>query len=97
MLVDLESGEVVFLDMGMMGHLNSDDRMAIVDLLWAIRAVDAHELASVLIRLSTTFKPFDEQAFREQRIPYHLTGGTSALYETTTSSSPRSETAAKDK
>ncbi len=65
-MVDLDTGDVVFLDMGMMGHLSRDDRMAIIDLLWAIRSVDAHELASVMIKLSTPFKPFDEQVFREQ-------------------------------
>ena len=65
-MVDLDTGDVVFLDMGMMGHLSRDDRMSIIDLLWAIRSVDAHELASVMIKLSTPFKPFDEQVFREQ-------------------------------
>ncbi len=65
-MVDMENGDVVFLDMGMMGFLNSDDRMALIDLIWAIRSVDAQELASVMIRLSTPFKPFDEKVFREQ-------------------------------
>jgi len=65
-MVDTENGDVVFLDMGMMGFLNSEDRMALIDLIWAIRDVDAQELASVMMRLSTPFKPFDEQEFREQ-------------------------------
>jgi predicted unusual protein kinase regulating ubiquinone biosynthesis (AarF/ABC1/UbiB family) len=40
--------------------------MALIDLIWAIRSEDAQELASVMIRLSTPFKPFNEQDFREQ-------------------------------
>jgi ubiquinone biosynthesis protein len=65
-MIDTENGDVVFLDMGMMGYLNSDDRMALIDLIWAIRDVDAHELANVMMQLSTPFKPFDEKEFREQ-------------------------------
>jgi ubiquinone biosynthesis protein len=63
-LVNLESGVVIFLDLGMMGTLTREQRMDLIDLLWSINAQDSYELASVLLRLSTPFKEVDEAQFR---------------------------------
>ena len=65
-MVNLETGDITFLDMGMMGTLSRNQRMSLIDLLWAIQAQDGHEMASVFMQLSTTFKPFDEQKYREK-------------------------------
>lgn len=65
-MVNLETGDIYFIDMGMMGHLERDQRLALIDLLWAIRTQDAYELASVFIKLSVPFKPFDEKKFRSR-------------------------------
>ena len=65
-MVDLESSDIVFLDMGMMGNLEQAHRLALIDLLWAIREMDAYELGSVLIQLSSPFRAFDEGPFRRR-------------------------------
>lgn len=64
-LVDLDSGKVIFLDMGMMGRLSKAQRMSLIELIAGIRQQDAFELARVLEKLSTPFRPFDRARFRE--------------------------------
>ena len=62
-LVNLQTSEVEFLDMGMMGTLDATQRMNLADLILCLYTGDALEMGRVLIRLSTRFKPLDEQAF----------------------------------
>jgi len=62
-LVDTETGQIVFLDMGMMGTLDSDKRMAMADLIWSLEERDAHEIGRVTLSLTTRFKEVDEQRF----------------------------------
>ena len=64
-LVDLDSGKVIFLDMGMMGRLTTAQRMSLIELIMGIQQQDAYELARVLEKLSTPFRPFDRMRFRE--------------------------------
>jgi ubiquinone biosynthesis protein len=63
-LVDLETGKIVFLDMGMMGLITADQRLNVADLLWAMNDRDPHELANVFLRLSKPFREVNEQQFR---------------------------------
>ena len=63
-LVDLQSGDIIFLDMGMMGELTTQQRLNLVELLWAILQQDAHSLAQVVMRLSSRFREVDEAAFQ---------------------------------
>ena len=64
-LVDLETSQIVFLDMGMMGELTSAQRLDFADMLWAILEQDSYSLAQVVMRLSTRFKDeVDEASFQ---------------------------------
>ena len=44
-LVNLETGTIIFIDMGLMGNLTSEHRMGLIDLLWAINDRDGYDLA----------------------------------------------------
>ena len=66
-LVNLETGEIGFLDMGLMGELNRDQRMALADLLVSMVEQDGYSMGKAALRLS---KPVpgvavDEAAFLE--------------------------------
>jgi ubiquinone biosynthesis protein len=61
----LKTGQIIFLDMGMMGTLNQEQRMNLADLIWTLNTGDAHELAEVLLRLCTPFHDVEVERFRE--------------------------------
>ncbi len=62
-LVDTATSQVIFLDLGMVGTLTADQRMAMVDLLWALSSGDRREIAKTVLGLTTSFKEVDEDAF----------------------------------
>lgn len=62
-LVDLKRGEIIFLDMGMMGSLDQQGRMNLADLIWSLNAMDPYELTQSLLRLCTPFRDVDAHAF----------------------------------
>ena len=62
-LVNLESGQLIFLDMGMMGSLTSQKRLALADLIWAIQEMDGREIARATLALTTRFKAVNEEKF----------------------------------
>ncbi len=63
-LVNTASGEVIFIDLGMMGTLDKEQRLDLVDLMWSIQMADSRGLAGVLMRLSVPFKEeIDEEQF----------------------------------
>jgi ubiquinone biosynthesis protein len=62
-LVDPDTQQIIFLDLGMMGTLTSDKRMAIADLLWALSSGDRREIAKTVLGLTVSSKPVDEAAF----------------------------------
>lgn len=74
-LVDLGKGQVVFIDLGMVGQLTRDQRMNLADLILALREGDPKELGRVLMALSVHFKPVDESAFLRdlERLYYRYT------------------------
>lgn len=61
-LVNLETSEIIFLDLGMMGQMNEEQRLALFDIIWSLKNGDAPGLTRILIRLSTTARPVDEEA-----------------------------------
>jgi len=61
-----ETGRIVLLDLGMVGELNQELRMALADLVYSIREVDADALASVLLSMSIRTRAVDEKDFREE-------------------------------
>lgn len=62
-LIDPVKNQIIFLDMGMMGELNKQQRMALGDLIWALYERDGYEIAKTARNLSTPFKEVDEDAF----------------------------------
>ena len=62
-LVDLASGEIIFLDMGMMGTLDAQGRMNLADLIWSLNAMDPYELTQSLLRLCSPYRDVDAAAF----------------------------------
>jgi ubiquinone biosynthesis protein len=58
-----KTSQVIFLDMGMMGNMTKDQRLALAELIWALHDRDGQSLAKTVIQLSAPFKEVDEQAF----------------------------------
>lgn len=65
-LIDTETGHIIFLDCGMMGSLSQEQRMNLGDLIWSFSDRDPLEISRVMVRLSTKLREdFDEAAFIE--------------------------------
>jgi ubiquinone biosynthesis protein len=63
-LVNLESGVITFLDTGMIGELDLQQRLNLIQLLIAIRQVDVQGMAQILKNLSVPFvERVDEKAY----------------------------------
>lgn len=62
-LVSLETGRIIFLDMGMMGSLTNEKRLILADLIWGIHELDGREIARSALALTTRFKHVDEEKF----------------------------------
>jgi ubiquinone biosynthesis protein len=60
-LVNLESGKIIFLDLGMMGQMTNEQRMALFDIIWSLQYGESRDLTNILLRLSTRYKDFDEE------------------------------------
>jgi len=52
-LVDTRDGTIVFLDLGLIGQLNRDQRFDLLDLMWSVVQKDAAGIAAVMTRMST--------------------------------------------
>ncbi len=62
-LVDPETGVIIYLDCGMMGYLDSTQRTNLADLIFTLYMADSRDLGRVIVNLSTQFKPVDTGAF----------------------------------
>jgi len=51
-LVNLETGEIVFLDLGLMGELNREQRMALGDLLISMQEKDGYSMGKAVLHLA---------------------------------------------
>lgn len=67
-LVDLDTGQIGFLDMGLMGELNRMQRMALADLLASMVEQDGYNMGKAALRLSKPLPGFtvDEAQFLEK-------------------------------
>ncbi len=63
-LVDTASGQIVFLDLGLVGQLSTAQRVDLLGLVYAVREVDISGIADSLIALGEPSRSFDEAAFR---------------------------------
>jgi ubiquinone biosynthesis protein len=64
-LVNLETSEIIFIDLGMMGELTREKQMALVELIWALRERDVTGLVSTFRKLSTPYRQVDEARYRD--------------------------------
>jgi ubiquinone biosynthesis protein len=66
-LVNLETGKIGFLDMGLMGELNRDARMALADVIVSMVEQDGYSLGKAVLRLSIPLPgaSVDQSAFLE--------------------------------
>ena len=64
-LCDLGDGNIIFLDMGMMGTLSQEQRINLGDLIWTLNGSDSYDLAESLLRLTTAFKDVNVPKFRQ--------------------------------
>jgi ubiquinone biosynthesis protein len=62
-LVDTDSGDIIFLDLGMMGVLNSDKRLALADLIWSLAERDGREVARTVLNLTISNRPVNQDKF----------------------------------
>ena len=66
-LVNLETGQINFLDLGLMGELNREQRMALGDLLISMQQQDGYSLGKAVLHLAQPLpnREVDEQRFLE--------------------------------
>ncbi|NTU80666.1 MAG: hypothetical protein HGA45_15035 [Chloroflexales bacterium] len=62
-LVDPQTGRLIFLDMGLMGSLSEIQRLALIDVIWSLKARDAQNLAHIMLTMAPAFKVVDQGAF----------------------------------
>ena len=79
--VNLETGNITFLDLGMVGELSVQQRLNTAQLLMAMQKGDVHGMASILLSLSTPFMgEIDEAAYYrdfERTVGRYTMGGAS--------------------
>jgi ubiquinone biosynthesis protein len=88
-LVQLDSGRLVFLDAGMVGEIGIRQRAYLVNLLYVASNYDVLGLAQTLRTLSERFRPVDEKAFYadfERRVGRFLEPGEHVGFATIMSS-----------
>lgn len=63
-LVDPDTGRIIFLDFGLVGELRTDQRMTLIQLLLALKKADSGAIADALIGLGDHGPDWDERKFR---------------------------------
>ena len=63
--VDPKTGRIVFLDLGLVGRLDRQQRLDLLSLIYAVREVDIPGIADGLMALGTAGPGFDEGRFRD--------------------------------
>src|SRR5512136_1485290 len=65
LLVNLDTGIIQFLDLGMVGEIDLQQRLSLGDLLFSLQSKDPDGLASALLGVSVPFRPdADEAGFK---------------------------------
>ncbi len=84
LLVNLETGDVNFLDTGMVGELELQQRLSIIQLIFAIQQGDVNGMAQVLRNLSVPFvAKVDDKAYYhdfQRRVGRFMYGGASLSF-----------------
>lgn len=64
--VDLDTGDIIFLDMGLMGHLALIDRFALGELIWSLQERDSQAVTRVLARICHSVNNDDPAALEPE-------------------------------
>ncbi len=64
-LVDPDTGRIIFLDFGLVGRLNQNQRIDLLDLINGLQLRDSSSVADAIIGLGNKADDFDEIRFRE--------------------------------
>ncbi|MBP9501533.1 MAG: AarF/ABC1/UbiB kinase family protein, partial [Candidatus Promineofilum sp.] len=73
--VELQTGQIIFLDMGMMGHLGRNDRFVLGRLIWALQDRDARMVTRNMVAMCVATNRHDAAALEydvERLINRHL-------------------------
>ncbi len=72
LVIDPETSTVTFLDLGLMGELDSAKRIQLLSLMWALRERDPNALATAILGVCERTGPVDEDRFKNgiQRVCY---------------------------
>jgi ubiquinone biosynthesis protein len=65
LMVNVETGVITFLDLGLVGRLDQEDRMAILELLFVISQKGVNSLSDVAERLAIKTRPYDRDEFQD--------------------------------
>ncbi len=65
LVVNLDTGIITFLDLGLVGKLNERQRWALINLLWSLQSNDVDGLLNVVKGLSTQTRPVNDADLRE--------------------------------
>jgi ubiquinone biosynthesis protein len=82
-LVDLKTGDLVYLDTGMVGELDVNQRMNLIQLLVAVRQGDVKGMAQIMLGLSVPFREVDEKAYYrdfERQVGRYMEPGAAASF-----------------
>ncbi len=63
-LADPRSKQIIFLDMGLVGQLNQQQRVDLLGLIYAIKSIDIQGIGDGLLALGKPTRTFDEAGFR---------------------------------
>jgi ubiquinone biosynthesis protein len=63
-LVDPNTGKIVYMDFGMVGQLTSQQRLSLLDLIFSLTGSDYEGVATAMMGLSRKTRAFDETSFR---------------------------------
>jgi ubiquinone biosynthesis protein len=65
LLVDTETGRIIFLDFGLVGRLDQNQRIDLLDLINGLQLRDSRAIADAIVGLGHKAEDFDESRFRE--------------------------------
>jgi ubiquinone biosynthesis protein len=64
-LADPTSKQIIFLDLGLVGQLNAQQRVDLLGLIYSIKEIDIQGIGDGLMALGTPMRSFDEAGFRD--------------------------------
>ncbi|MEO0565330.1 MAG: AarF/UbiB family protein, partial [Chloroflexota bacterium] len=65
-IVDTKSGEITYLDLGMMGYLDEETRHELSNMMIALQAPDTRELVNIFMRIGVSFGDVDRRSLNRQ-------------------------------